>query len=351
MRRWHRLLALIFLLPLAIIAISGVALYFRNASAGLDLTATLDPQRLGQAIERVTDQGGEVSTVWTAGRGTGKFDAYVTINRRERMLTFDGEGRLLRDVDAGGWSGAALFDRLAALHREFLIGNWGRWLTSASGLALLGLIIIGIAIAWPSRGALRRSLIPRLKAPSASLGLLSWHRALGLWAAALGIAVALSGLALLHEDVLESVLGVSTPSPPEAAAAPAEVIAPGEALAIALTRYPGAQLSMLAMPDTDAPWYRVRLVAVGEIRKVYGATSLYIAAADGRILTEYDARRSSYWASVTQSLYAAHSGQILGPIGEALVALSGLWLLAMIILGLAYFVLRSQAQANRAKSR
>ena len=57
----------------------------------------------------------------------------------------------------------------------------------------------------------------------------------------------------------------------------------------ALQRYPGSAFAGMSLPGKDQPWYRVRVLQAGELRRVYGTTVIYVSAADARILVTQDA--------------------------------------------------------------
>ena len=102
----------------------------------------------------------------------------------------------------------------------------------------------------------------------------------------------------------------------------------------------GAKLSGFSFPG-DAPYYRVRVRAPGEIRRLWGMTTIYIAADDGRVLGLYDARRlHSAPRMLLDIIYPLHTGQIGGFFGRLIVLMLGLSLIAMIGLGVGLWWVR-----------
>jgi uncharacterized iron-regulated membrane protein len=105
-------------------------------------------------------------------------------------------------------------------------------------------------------------------------------------------------------------------------------------MAQALARYPGGELTALSMPGEDAPWYRIRLRADGEIPRQFGATTVWISAVDGSVLADHDARSSRPARRLMEWLYPIHTGQIGAVPGRLLNFAIGCWLVTMIVLGL-----------------
>ncbi len=63
-------------------------------------------------------------------------------------------------------------------------------------------------------------------------------------------------------------------------------------------------------------------------------TTIYVGAADGKVLSLYDARQPhALPRMMLDTVYPVHTGQILGFFGRVLVLLTGLALIAMIGLG------------------
>ena len=296
----------------------------------------VNPRALGSAIDSAATEGRRVTSLWTSGGRVDRFHMYVEENDVEHTWVVDGAGIVMGDATHGM---VALLDQLGEFHEHLMLGDPGGLLVITAGIGLMALTIIGVAISWPALLSSRRTLLPggQMTAPAWSL---SWHRALGLWLAPLGFVVGLTGVLLANADALRDLLDVSVLPPQHPPAHEAGVaIGTGDALAFALERYPGARLTAITMPGTDAPWYRIRLNAPGETRKVYGATTLFVAI-DGALLREYDARSSAASRAFTESLYALHAGQIAGWPGRLLVGLVGLWLLAMVALGFSRFITR-----------
>src|SRR3546814_18672476 len=56
---------------------------------------------------------------------------------------------------------------LVGLHHD-LLGAWGSWIVSISGLLLCSNLLLGLIAAWPRRGTWRTALLPIRKGPAAA---------------------------------------------------------------------------------------------------------------------------------------------------------------------------------------
>ena len=117
-------------------------------------------------------------------------------------------------------------------------------------------------------------------------------------------------------------------------------MAPSVALNAAMAAMPGAKLSGFSFPG-DHPYYRVRLRAPGEIARLWGMTTLYVGAGDGKVLSLYDTRLPhALPRMLLDTDYPLHTGQIGGFFGRMLVLLVGLSLIAMIAMGIGLWWVR-----------
>src|SRR3546814_1895563 len=95
---------------------------------------------------------------------------------------------------------------LVGLHPD-LLGAWGSWIVSISGLLLCSNLLLGLIAAWPRRGTWRTALLPIRKGPAAAR-LYSWHRAVGLWAVLPAFAIAATR-SEEHTSELQSLMRIS----------------------------------------------------------------------------------------------------------------------------------------------
>jgi uncharacterized iron-regulated membrane protein len=159
--------------------------------------------------------------------------------------------------------------------------------------------------------------------------------------------VVAAGLLLLHKESIDHALGLAT-LPPNVAPS-ATVTQPGEALEAALARFPGSTITMLAMPGKNEPWYRVRLKAPNESPRKFGATTVYVSAADGSILKVHDVATASPARAFMDGLYPFHTGRLGGAVGQALLVSTAILLIVLGTFGLRMWLARRASRTPRAK--
>lgn len=189
--RFHRWVALLFSLPLAVIILSGLFLSFEPILQTSSLRpGTLDFARVAEILTRHDPE--------NRARG-------LAVLPYENRLVLQGGGReggIAVDLEAGSaaepgrWSGALRTAR--RLHEHFLFDL--RWLVTASTIAMLAAVALGVAMGWPR---LRNSLR-------------GWHVAVAWCGLPLLVASPLTGLFLAFGISFTS----PPPAPPEGRAAP-----------------------------------------------------------------------------------------------------------------------------------
>ena len=334
--RLHRSLGLTTLVFWLLQALTGTVLAFRweiedallpGTAAAADLVA------LGARIEAIIHDGSRPGALWATADAATRFDIYYTdAAGADRVMRVDGAGRVLRDaLDAGHFANGAVFDTLTLLHTRLLAGEAGSWVIAASGLALLVNLVVGLRLAWPAGGGWRRALFARpAGAPAARL--YGWHRRLGLWLGLLILPFVVAGILLCFDHGLRERVDEEVPLP--ASSTEAVRVSPGTALAIAVAQYPGSKLSMIEMPADGEPWYRVRQRRPGDLSRNWGTSTLFVSAADGRILADHPSQTAPAGRKLIDMIYPFHTGQMAGTAGRVLVLIQGIWLFAMIMLGL-----------------
>lgn len=343
--RLHRSLGLAMAAFWLLQALAGTLLVFRWEIEDALLPGTAaatEPAALGARIAAIGRDGGRPVDLWASAGAATRFDIYYSdAAGAPRVMRVDGAGRMLRDApDAGYFVNGAFFDTLTNFHKELLGGESGSWFIAASGLLLLSSLIVGLRMAWPRAGGWRRALTGGLAgAPAARL--YGWHRGLGLWLGFLILPFIAAGVLLCFEHGLKERFGAEIPAPATSGAAVR--IAPGEALAIAAARHPGSKLSMLALPGEGASWYRIRQRRPGDLPRNWGTSTLFVSAADGRVIGDHPSSAAPVGRMLVDSLHPFHTGQMAGVAGRALVLLQGVWLVAMILIGLQLWRTRRSA--------
>lgn len=280
------------------------------------------------------------TSIWTTASAPDRYD----VNTPDRVLRIDGAGNILRVRRAGErFSDGGIVETLVLLHQSLLTDEdpW-RWVMGTSGLLLLTNLILGISAAWPRRGQWKRALKPSTSG-SRTAKLYSWHRAAGLWAAIPAMLLVTAGILMAFNAATEQVLRIEPVDPePHPSTSPLRV-GMTEAAQSALARYPGAALSGINFPSAGSPVWKITLKQRGELRRAYGRTRVYISAIDGRIVKESNAVRAPSNLRFYNFLFPFHTGEMGGTPGRIAVLLIGVWLLGMIVLGVALWWSRRKA--------
>ncbi len=335
-KRLHRYVSLTLAVLWLLQAVTGCLIVFRwdLDDAGVKGgRGPFDVVAMGQALDNLSARPGiDVSSVWASNPAANRFDISYSDHGHDRSMHVDGSGRELRDrADADLWHGG-IWDRLSDLHMDLMQGDIGRIFIGLSGLFLLTNLGLGLKLAWPRAGMWLKTLRPpKGRAPQAQF--YGWHRMLGLVMGVPAIVVVTAGCLLAFDDPIAAVFKADVPAPQISSLATGHPVAPSRALAAAMKAMPGAKLSGFSFPG-DNPYYRVRMRAPGEIQRLWGMTTIYVAADDGRVLGLYDARRPhSAPRMLLDTIYPLHTGQIGGFFGRLIVLLVGVLLIIMIGLG------------------
>ncbi len=336
-KRLHRYISLVVAALWLVQAVTGCLIVFRwdLDDAGVKGgRGPLDTVAMGRMLDDLAVRPGiDVSSVWASDPAANRFTLSYADHGHDRVGHIDGSGRLLRDRDdADLWHGG-IWDRLSDLHMDLMRGDAGRIFIGLSGLLLLANLGLGLKLAWPRAGMWLKALSPpKGRAPQAIF--YGWHRMVGLIMAGPALIIVAAGVFLAFDDPIAALFKADVPAP-QVITLPAGVhpIAPSRALATAMAAIPGSRLSGFSFPGANA-WYRVRVRAPGEITRLWGMTTIYVGAADGKVLDIYDARRPhALPRMMLDTVYPLHTGQIAGFLGRMLVLFTGLALIAMIGLG------------------
>lgn len=334
--RLHRWLGLGAAAIWLVQALTGILLTFHFEAEDAMLSTRDVPTDLA-AIERRIDAfagaGGEakVDWIWTTAGLPGR---YVVLHKNSkgesRKAYIDGSGAILRNAAADSHSFLGL---MREIHLTLVAGTIGHWILAVSGLLLFTNLIFGLVIAWPKRGQWRRALRPRGRRGSTA-GYYSWHKALGLWAGIPALVIAGTGSLILFEQQVRDLTGVEEASLPAnpATGKPVGFAAAARAAAAAI---PGSRFVGTTMPTSDDASYHAWVRAPGELyRGGYGGSLVIVDANNGKIRGAWPATEASAGQIFIASLYPLHTGESLGMVGRLLVLAIGIWLAAMIILGL-----------------
>lgn len=334
----HRYVSLVFAALWAFQAFTGCLIVFRweldDVTTG-GPRAAFESHAFGARLDALVRQAGtDVSSVWAStGRGD-RFDVYYSKDGADKALRVDGKGATVRDRNNSGLSNGNIYDRLSDLHMALMLGDAGRVFIGISGLLLLTNLGLGLKMAWPRAGQWFKALRKPKTKPGLPF-LYGWHRTLGLWLSVPALITVAAGVLLAFDDPFEGAFKAGIVPPQDVTASVVPPVPPSVALEAALQAYPGATLSGFSMAGADQPYYKIRLHAPGEMPRIWGMTTVFVGAADGKVLSRYDARRlHSAPRLILDTIYPLHTGQIGGVFGRIVPLLIGLWLMAMIGLGI-----------------
>lgn len=342
LRTTHKYLSLTFGILWVLQALTGVLIVFRGEIEDALLAGPaqpLDAARFGAAAERLVKARGEALAYVMASEGSPNRYDLLFRNGSDQLqaVHVDGAGSVLRERPYDhDYPAPGLFATAHDFHETFLAGDRGKLFLGFSGALLLSNLIFGLTLAWPSRGqALRRVLLPGTSGPF-NANVFKWHRALGLMIVVPAILLVSCGIAM--QWPVEDWLGVDSPQPVPPDTAVSNTISAdrfplGDAITTALARHPGATLSIVTLPDQDRAWYKVRVRAPGEIRRVFGETTVFVDARDGSVLLDRDAAAMPLDERIANAFFPIHNGEFLGVAGRIVVLLVGLSLLTMATLG------------------
>lgn len=287
------------------------------------------------------------SSLWTTAGAPDRFDVYLP----DRVVRIDGRGHILRErLDGERFVSGGLIQTLVVIHQSLLGGDRGRLLVGISGLLLLCNLLMGISVAWPRPGQWGRVVRP-LRGASRIASLYSWHRAAGLWLAVPALLVVGAGTLMAFDGYTKSLLNAQDLETPQIGSQGVRAAGMADAVQAALLRYPGAVVSGIDFPPAANPVWKITLKQRGEWRRAYGKTRVFVSAVDGRIVSDHDALAAPPRRRFVNSLFAFHTGEMGGIAGRIAVLIIGLWLAAMILLGVNLWAARRAAAEVKANSR
>lgn len=250
-------------------------------------------------------------------------------------LSPDG-ARVLRRDTWGDHAMTWIYD----LHYRLQLGRAGGVAFGWLGLALLALLLTGLAAWWP-RGSWAKALrIKRHAAPTRSLR--DVHKLTGLAALPLLLMLTATGVMLELPDETSKAL---TPllGPPDAMPAPLATtgqgprIPPSRAVAAARAAMPQATPAWIEVPGTasaNAP-YRLRLRQRADPGARFPHSWAIVDPHSGRVLATQDARHAAPQSRLVAWLHPLHDGSAGGTPLRAALILAGLFPLVLFITGVA----------------
>jgi uncharacterized iron-regulated membrane protein len=284
-------------------------------------------------------------SIWSTAAAPDRYDVNVT----GRVIRIDGVGNVLRiRRDDEKFAHGGIVDSLVLLHQSLLTDeDGGRWIVGTSGVLLLSNLMLGIIAAWPRAGQWKRALKPSTSG-SRIATLYSWHRAAGLWAAIPALCLVTAGVLMAFDETTERLLHAPPVEPAAQPSGAPQRIGMAQAAESALARYPGAAVSGIRFPSSENAMWRITLKQRGELQRAYGKTLVFVSAMDGHIIANFNALRAPRSRRFINVLFPFHTGEMGGTLGRLAVFSIGVWLIAMIALGIALWSARRSMKTQSA---
>ncbi len=267
-------------------------------------------------------------------------------------------GELLGERNWGeiGGTRAHLVPMIYRLHMSLFLDKTGQWITGIVAAIWIVGMLIGIFLALPRLGHLRKALTVKWQASRARV-LFDLHRTIGLLSAVLLIVAAFTGLYMNLPQVMEPALAAVAPfteRPP--ALRPAgtrldQVWQIGWEEAVQRARAVHAVDPIAGVGKIEARgYYQVRYMPPGDIMDS-GTIRVFVDGRNGEILGKFDHRDGTVGDKIRIWQFPLHSGQGFGMPGRVLVCVIGLIPPLLAVTGLWLWLRRKRLRHSATQSR
>lgn len=298
------------------------------------------PQSHGQWRFEVT---GERAAIPARYYGTGGHSHSLMV-----WLSPDGT-RVLRGQTWGRYLVTWIYD----LHMNLLAGDTGKKVAGWSGLAMLMLLLTGLAAWWP-RGSWAKALAFKRRA-AAIRRLHDWHKLSGLWSLPLLTLLVATGVMLALPQERDAVL-VRSVGPVDRVPAPISREGHGQripiqtALDAAHRALPRARLAWIEVPGNAAAAFRIRVQVPGDPSRRFPHSYVIVDQYTGEVLAVQDARNSATSTTIANWLHPLHDASIGGLGTRILAVVIGLFPAALFITGLMRWLRRRRSARVRSST-
>ncbi|MGQ0444453.1 MAG: PepSY-associated TM helix domain-containing protein [Beijerinckiaceae bacterium] len=196
------------------------------------------------------------------------------------------------------------------------------------GLLLMVSLGTGLYLWWPRWGKVRKALTIKRGVGLARLNF-DLHRVTGSYFAAVLLILAFSGIYFVYPEyvavLLRPFMSV-TQGPVDLTSAPFPNPAPiplSRGVAVALERFPNAELVQLNTPEGPSGVYEVRVHQPDEKSKPHLSSGVWVDQYNGAVLAVLDGKALTFGDTFVDLLWRLHSGEALGLPGRVLVCLTG----------------------------
>lgn len=238
-------------------------------------------------------------------------------------------GKVLEASPGGGFIGWVHTFHENLTLREYM----GREIVGLAGFAMLISSLSGLYLWWPARGRFREALGMR-RGFTLSRNL---HYLLGFYCAVVLAMLSFTGIWLAYVDAGRAVVSVFSAVPPRNIQAPetpegGRPIPLEEAVRIAQALHPGAPVSGAGLPAGPRGVYRVNLHAGGSAAPVNSA-AVFIDPRSSVVLRNTGPATRSGGENFLVMQRLLHAGEVFGPLGRALIFVTGLLPALLVVTG------------------
>ena len=286
-----------------------------------------------------------------------------------RPLSANGDDQIFLDSHDGhvvgtrrstpGWDRRHIVAGVFQFHSTLLAGRWGRWLMGVAAIGWLIGNVVGGYLTLPVTGPFWRKWKKSWKiSRGARLRrlMLELHRSSGLWLLIGATVLAFTSAAMnFYDEAFNPAVMALSPPRPSPFDGPAvsprstmRAIGLERAIAIARTRAGQEQAGWHAAAagyDADRNLFGISFTDDGrENYRLLGPVTYYVEAASGRVAYVDDPYRDSAGRKLSRALYPLHSGEVVGPVGIAIIFLLGLATAEMCFTGVYTWLKKRQSR-------
>ncbi len=327
-------------LLLAVVALSGSALVFKNGFVrmtvpGANVALATDPTSIAVPIANLEATKPKRQITFIA-LGSETLGVHQVGYKDNTGAYVDALGQ-----PVASWAHNGRFEVwLLDLHEHLLSGDTGEIIVGIGGLLAVVMTLTGIVIWLPSLRTFNWAIIPR---SSARRDLVNSHRNLGIIMALPIILMASTGASMVFADQTRWLLAKALPSelPRKAPKATAGSINWDKALEVAQTAFPDATMRLIVFPKKPTDPLTIRLRQSEEWHP-NGRTLVWIDPKTSEVLGIVDALKLKPNHRVFNAIYPLHAAKLgqggPGRIVDVATALTGLSLVALGLIGAFSFV-------------
>lgn len=336
--RWlHRWLGLTVGLVFTVVAASGSLLAFAPELDGWLYPAIDGPPPEDWVAERgvvmaaieARHEPGEILVVRFPGEEIGAYEVWLADETRRYYHASNADLLLERGLYAD------MVTIAHELHVHLLAGEPGELVNGWLALVTTAMLVAGLWVWWPRRGAWRASLLPPPKVMPLRWHLHYWHRTVGAAVAGLLLFLVVTGAALVFymavSTVVTGLLGGGEPELPSREQAATESTDWPATLATLDETLPEARAVFYYPPSAMDGTRGFRKKLPDELHP--NGRSWVVTDADGTLLLARDATEAAPGQKTMEALYPLHAGRAGSELWRWVAAIAGVLPLGFLVTG------------------